>query len=74
MYTPFTLTPSHKIARSNDYSRNLGQSPWKAVILNKVVVGRGYKMKQDNSSLTAAPNGYDSVSLFYFILFEYAYC
>jgi len=48
-------------SKSNDYSQNLGKSPWKAVILNKVVVGRGYKMKQDNSSLVAAPNGYDSV-------------
>jgi len=48
-------------SKSNDYQRNLIQSSWKAMILNKVVVGKGYKMKQDNSSLTAAPNGYDSV-------------
>ena len=32
------------------------------MLLNKVVVGRGYKMKSDNTTLTAPPVGYDSVS------------
>jgi phage gp45-like len=29
--------------------------------LNKVVVGRGHKLTQDDTSLTAPPTGYDSV-------------
>jgi len=33
----------------------------KAILLNKVVVGRGYQMYQDNTSLTAPPAGFDSV-------------
>lgn len=50
-------------SKSNDYSRNVmvTPSPWKAILLNKVVVGKGYKMKSDNSSLTGPPPGYDSV-------------
>jgi hypothetical protein len=62
----FIYTPSHTIIRSNDYSRNVmvTPSPWKAILLNKVVVGKGYKMKSDNSSLTGPPPGYDSVSWF----------
>jgi len=31
------------------------------MLLNKVVVGKGYKMTHDNTKLTAAPPGYDSV-------------
>jgi hypothetical protein len=31
------------------------------MLLNKVVVGKGYKMTQDNTSLTAPPSGHDSV-------------
>ena len=31
------------------------------MLLNKVVVGRGYKMRVDNTALTAPPAGYDSV-------------
>jgi hypothetical protein len=48
-------------ARSNDYSRNGTRSRWKALILNKVVVGKGYKITQDNPSLAGPPGGYDSV-------------
>ncbi|KAI6025841.1 ADP-ribosylation [Pisolithus orientalis] len=48
-------------SKSNDYSNNVKPSKLKAVLLNKVVVGRGYKMMQDNTSLTAPPPGYDSV-------------
>jgi hypothetical protein len=33
----------------------------KAILLNKVVVGKGYKMTQDNTTMTAPPAGYDSV-------------
>jgi hypothetical protein len=49
------------ICRSNDYSSNVASSPLKAILLNKVVVGKGYKMTQDSTSLSAPPNGYDSV-------------
>ena len=48
--------------RSNDYSHNDCKSTLKAILLNKVVVGKGCKLLQDNTSLTAPPTGYDSVS------------
>lgn len=51
--------------RSNDYSRNDGSdSDWKALLLNKVVVGNGMKLIRDDTSLTKPPAGYDSVSFF----------
>jgi hypothetical protein len=51
-------------SKSNDYSQNLGQSKCKAILLNKVVVGRGCKMMQDNPGLQAPPAGYDSVCIY----------
>ncbi|KAG1743469.1 hypothetical protein EDB19DRAFT_1698729 [Suillus lakei] len=48
-------------SKSNDYSWNTNSSTLKAMLLNKVVVGKGYKMTQDNTSLKAPPTGYDSV-------------
>lgn len=33
------------------------------MLLNKVVVGKGCKMKTDNTTLTAPPAGFDSVSV-----------
>ncbi|KAL4066852.1 ADP-ribosylation [Scleroderma citrinum] len=48
-------------SKSNDYSNNVIPSNLKAILLNKVVVGKGYKMMQDNTTLTAPPQGYDSV-------------
>ncbi|KAJ3720500.1 hypothetical protein FB446DRAFT_323999 [Lentinula raphanica] len=48
-------------SKSNDYSTNECRSPLKAILLNKVVVGKGCKLTQDNVSLTAPPLGYDSV-------------
>ncbi|KAH7913780.1 ADP-ribosylation [Hygrophoropsis aurantiaca] len=48
-------------SKSNDYSNNTKSSNLKAILLNKVVVGKGYKMTQDSTKLTAAPAGYDSV-------------
>ncbi|KIJ66837.1 hypothetical protein HYDPIDRAFT_166294 [Hydnomerulius pinastri MD-312] len=48
-------------SKSNDYSTNVKPSNLKTMLLNKVVVGKGYKMTQDNTSLTAPPPGYDSV-------------
>ena len=47
---------------SDCYSQNGCASEWKAMLLNKVVVGRGYKMKSENTTLTSPPVGYDSVS------------
>ena len=32
------------------------------MLLNKVVVGKGYKILHDNPSMSAPPAGYDSVS------------
>ena len=49
--------------RSDDYSANANKSPLKAILLNKVIVGKGCKMTHDNTTLTAPPAGYDSVSL-----------
>jgi len=48
-------------SKSDSYSRNGCTSGWKAILLNKVVVGRGRKMKDNNTRLTAPPAGYDSV-------------
>ncbi|KAG7089296.1 hypothetical protein E1B28_010994 [Marasmius oreades] len=48
-------------SKSNDYSHNICKSPMKAILLNKVVVGKGCKLTHDNTSLTAPPPGYDSV-------------
>lgn len=49
-------------SKSNDYSSNLGiTSTWKALLLNKVVVGNGKKLVNDNTSLTEPPAGFDSV-------------
>lgn len=48
--------------RSDDYSTSPDpRTSLKAMVLNKVVVGKGYKMTQDNTSLTAPPAGFDSV-------------
>ncbi|KAF8343527.1 hypothetical protein F5887DRAFT_1075647 [Amanita rubescens] len=50
-------------SKSNDYSRNASScnSQLKAILLNKVVVGKGCKMLHDSTSMTAPPSGYDSV-------------
>lgn len=47
--------------RSNDYSSNDCKSSLKAMLLNKVIVGKGCKMLHDNTSLQAPPAGFDSV-------------
>ena len=49
--------------RSDSYSRNDCTSNWKAMLLNKVVVGKGYKMIFDNTTMTKPPAGFDSVSI-----------
>lgn len=48
-------------SKSNDYSHNDCQSSLKAILLNKVVVGKGCKLLQDNTTLTSPPSGFDSV-------------
>lgn len=48
-------------SKSNDYSQNDCKSSLKAILLNKVVVGKGYKLTHDLTSLTSPPAGYDSV-------------
>jgi hypothetical protein len=48
-------------SKANDYSSTDSSSPWNAMLLNKVVVGKGYKILHDNPSLAAPPPGYDSV-------------
>ncbi|KAF9790543.1 hypothetical protein BJ322DRAFT_999764 [Thelephora terrestris] len=49
-------------SKSNDYSKNRGiNSNWKALLLNKVVVGNGKKVTKNKTSLTEPPEGYDSV-------------
>ena len=51
------------IPRSHWYSKNAGiTSEWKALLLNKVVVGKGKKQSRWGPSLTETPEGYDSVS------------
>ena len=50
-------------SKSDSYSSNTSSSSLKAMLLNKVIVGRGYKTSTMSSSLTAPPSGYDSVSV-----------
>lgn len=52
-----------RVSRSDCFSTNVCTSDRKAMLLNKVVVGRGYRMKTANGTLTEPPAGYDSVSL-----------
>lgn len=62
-----SLVIAHIFPRSDDYSSNKTSSPYKAILLNKVVVGKGYKVTENNTSLSAPPSGYDSVSLLLFV-------
>ncbi|KLO12670.1 hypothetical protein SCHPADRAFT_904911 [Schizopora paradoxa] len=48
-------------SKSNGYSANVAPSKYKAMLLNKVVVGKGYKLTSVNPALRAPPAGYDSV-------------
>ncbi|KDQ52771.1 hypothetical protein JAAARDRAFT_476103 [Jaapia argillacea MUCL 33604] len=52
----FTSTAS----KSDDYSRNNSPSPYKALLLNLVVVGQGRKMWQNAPYLNGPPLGFDS--------------
>jgi hypothetical protein len=48
-------------SKTDTYSRNGSTSTWKAMLLSRVVVGRGYKMTADNTTLTKPPAGFDSI-------------
>jgi len=52
---------SSAASKSNDYSKNAVQSPWKALLLNKVIVGKGYKVPTTSFAGTKLPAGYDSI-------------
>ena len=53
---------SNSFGRSNGCSRNGCTSNRKAMLLNKVVVGKGYKMTA-STAMTVLPAGYDSASV-----------
>ncbi|KAF7969835.1 hypothetical protein HWV62_25896 [Athelia sp. TMB] len=57
------LYTSSTSSKSDDYASNSGKtsSPNKAILLNKVVVGKGYKVTENATTMTAPPPGYDSV-------------
>jgi len=51
-------------SKSNDYVRNedaAANSALRAILLNKVLVGKGFKVKTNQVSLSEPPKGYDSV-------------
>ena len=50
------------VSRSNLYSQNESPSGWKALLMSKVVIGRGYPLDADGTAPTELPNDYDSVS------------
>ncbi|KDQ52770.1 hypothetical protein JAAARDRAFT_183991 [Jaapia argillacea MUCL 33604] len=55
------LYTSSVSSKSNDYSANGSASPYKALLLNLVVVGSGYKIWEDCPQLQAPPLGYHSI-------------
>lgn len=48
-------------SKSDHFSFNSSPSPWKAMLLNRVIVGFGFKMTSGNTLMTEPPAGYDSV-------------
>ena len=50
-------------SKSNDYQTNLQPSQWSALLLNNVVVGRGYQLYDNSDKLLQPPPGFDSVSV-----------
>lgn len=52
-------------SKSDSYSHNTTNSPLKALLLNKVVVGNGQKITKDSKELEEPAPGYDSVCQFY---------
>ncbi|EGN91900.1 hypothetical protein SERLA73DRAFT_191870 [Serpula lacrymans var. lacrymans S7.3] len=64
-YTSLRFGPgiytSSTSATAGGYCRNVQASPYKALLLAKVVVGRTIKPDQDHNDWKAPPKGYDSV-------------
>ncbi|KAH9932390.1 ADP-ribosylation [Fomitopsis serialis] len=48
-------------SKANDYVQERGGSPYKAMLLSDVVMGKAIKLTVDSPSLTQPPVGYDSV-------------
>jgi hypothetical protein len=48
-------------SKSDTYSRNTCPSPYKSMMLNKVAVGKGYKLTAFQPSIKGPPPGYDAV-------------
>ncbi|EIW84463.1 ADP-ribosylation [Coniophora puteana RWD-64-598 SS2] len=48
-------------SKANDYSKSSQGSLYKTLLLNKVIVGNGFKVTRDQQTLQAPPSGYDSV-------------
>ncbi|KAH9830115.1 uncharacterized protein C8Q71DRAFT_862706 [Rhodofomes roseus] len=48
-------------SKANDYVDERGGSPYKAMLLSDVVMGKAVKMTTGDEDLTAPPTGYDSV-------------
>ncbi|KAG8797253.1 hypothetical protein FRC17_007803, partial [Serendipita sp. 399] len=55
------LYTSATSSKSESYTTNKTASPYKAMLMAKVIVGRGYKMTQDDTTRTTPPAGYHSV-------------
>jgi len=49
------------VSSSNNYIKNLVPSPWKAILLSCVVVGKTKKFTTSQPALTGPPAGFDSV-------------
>jgi len=49
------------ISSSNNYIKNLAPSPWKAILLSYVVVGKTKKFTAPQWGITGPPAGFDSV-------------
>ncbi|KAG8791725.1 hypothetical protein FRC16_000313 [Serendipita sp. 398] len=48
-------------SKSNDYTTNNQESNWTALLLNSVLIGRGFETKENHETLLQPPEGYDSV-------------
>jgi len=48
-------------SKANDYVEELGGSPYKAILMSNVVMGKPIKLTTNQPDLTQPPSGYDSV-------------
>ncbi|GBE87733.1 hypothetical protein SCP_1104100 [Sparassis crispa] len=48
-------------SKANDYVAEWGDSPYRAMLLSKVVMGKAIKLQMGDQRLTKPPQGYDSV-------------